>query len=72
MQHLERAYVGPVEYDGEFVPQRNVEVALRVLKFLGGFRDLDQQYHFSTGDGNASGCEGWEINGHGRPGTEKC
>ena len=40
-QHVARADSQPVEDQGQFVHQGDIEVALRVLDHLGRFRDLD-------------------------------
>ena len=40
-QHLQRINAEPVKNDGQLIHQRDVQVALRVLDDLGGFRNLD-------------------------------
>lgn len=40
-QHIQRINAEPVKDDGQLIHQRDVQVALRVLDDLGGFRNLD-------------------------------
>ena len=40
-QHIQRINAEPVKNDGQLIHQRDVQVALRVLNDLGGFRNLD-------------------------------
>lgn len=40
-QHIQRINAEPVKNDGQLIHQRDVQVALRVLDDLGGFRNLD-------------------------------